>query len=151
MLCGQRRIGPMFTLIMKASLIWVRWETLFSVSNWRKTEPRVRKEVSERWMRKCHGLGDVLCSRSWASYTPHGRVNANVCQNLLRQHVVPSLCSLPNQPAIFMQDNSPCHTAKWVKQFLEAKNTEIMKWPAQSPDLNPIQKSLENPWQQSYG
>ncbi len=44
-----------------------------------------------------------------------------------------------------------CHTAKWVKQFLEAKNTEIMIWPAQSLDLNPIEKSLENSWWQSYG
>ncbi len=69
----------------------------------------------------------------------HGRVNANVCQNLQQQDVVPSLHSLPNQSAIFMQDNSPSHTAEWVKQFLEAKNPEIMTWPAQSPDLNTIQ------------
>jgi len=68
----------------------------------------------------------------------HGRVNANVCQNLQQQDAVPSRHSLPNQSAIFMQDNSPSHTAEWVKQFLEAKNTEIMTWPAQSPDLNPI-------------
>jgi len=69
----------------------------------------------------------------------HGRVNANVCQNLQQQDVVPSRHSLPNQSAIFMQDNSPSHTAEWVKQFLEANNTEIMTWPAQSPDLNTIQ------------
>ncbi len=44
------------------------------------------------------------------------------------------VCSLqasPNQPAIFMQDKSPLHTAKQEKQFLEAKNIEIMKWPSQ--------------------
>ncbi len=31
------------------------------------------------------------------------------------------------------------HAAKQVKQFLEAKNIEIMKWPGQSPDLNPTE------------
>ncbi len=45
-----------------------------------------------------------------------------------------------------MQDNAPCYTTKRVKQFLEAKNIEIMKWWAQSPDLIPI-KII---WQQSY-
>ncbi len=47
--------------------IWVRWETLCSASNWGKTEPKLCKDVSERW-RKCHGLADVFCSRSWATY-----------------------------------------------------------------------------------
>ncbi len=28
-----------------------------------KTEAQMRKEISERWRRKCHGLGDVFCSR----------------------------------------------------------------------------------------
>lgn len=42
----------------------------------------------------------------------HGRGNAY--QNLLQQDVVPSLRLSPNQPAIFMQDNSPCHTVKQV-------------------------------------
>ncbi len=37
----------------------------------------------------------------------HGRVHANVYQNLLQQHAVPSLKASPNQPAIFMQDNGP--------------------------------------------
>ncbi len=63
-----------------------------------------------------------------------GRVNVDVYQSLLQQHAVPSLRSSPNQPANLMQDNVPCHTAKHVKQFLEAENIEM----AQSPDLNPI-------------
>ena len=60
----------------------------------------------------------------------HGRVNANVYVNLLRQYAVPSLQLSPNQPAIFMQNNAPRHTAKRVQQFLEAKNIETLKWPA---------------------
>lgn len=46
----------------------------------------------------------------------HGRENANVYQNLLKQHVVPSHQATSNQPAVFTQD-SACHTAKRVKLF----------------------------------
>jgi hypothetical protein len=39
---------------------------------------------------------------------------------------------------LFMHDNAPCHTATKVTQFLKKKRAPTMKWPAQSPDLNPI-------------
>ncbi len=37
----------------------------------------------------------------------HGRVNANVYQNLLQQHAVSSLQTSLKQPTMFMQDNVP--------------------------------------------
>ncbi|GFV39628.1 transposable element Tcb2 transposase [Trichonephila clavipes] len=39
----------------------------------------------------------------------------------------------------FMDDNAPCHRTVAAEQLLESEDIELMDWPAQSPDLNPIE------------
>ena len=40
---------------------------------------------------------------------------------------------------IFQQDGATCHTARNILSFLKDQGVEVMQWPSQSPNLNPIE------------
>ena len=69
-----------------------------------------------------------------------GTMDASYYVDILADNLPESIEDLHGQNhVIFQQDNDPKHSAKLTKAFLAEQNIEVMKWPAQSPDLNPIE------------
>ena len=60
--------------------------------------------------------------------------------SLLRGALPASVYSLGlEDDLIFQQDNASCHSAKYTKDWMVRNNIDFRDWPAQSPDLNPIE------------
>ena len=87
----------------------------------------------------------------WAAFSYHGRgpiqfiepgttVNAksylNIIQNKLPVHMAIHQCS------IYQQDGATCHQAGIVRKWLRDSRIDVLDWPGNSPDINPI----ENLW-----
>lgn len=70
-------------------------------------------------------------------------MNATKYVAVLETKLLASARSLfPDENWIFQDDNAPCHRAKLVKRWTQSHKVAQMNWPAQLPDLNPI----ENLW-----
>ena len=39
---------------------------------------------------------------------------------------------------LLQQDNAPCHKSAATRKYLEDAEIDVMEWPPQTPDMNPI-------------
>ena len=70
-----------------------------------------------------------------------GRMDSELYVNILNDELLRSLnyYGLSKDDVIFQQDNDPKHTSRLARNWFSDNRVELLDWPAQSPDMNPIE------------
>ncbi len=86
-------------------------------------------------------LGSHVICWCWSTVFSESTVNAAIYQEILEHSMLPSAdkplwrCLI----SFSSRDLAPAHTAKGTKSWFNDHGVTVLDWPANSPDLNPIE------------
>lgn len=112
---------------------------------WRKPGESIRDGHVQTTVK--HGGGSVMV---WGCMTwdgvgflckIDGIMNSATYQAILGNELMPTMdfYGLSKSDIMFQHDNDPKHASNSTKEWLEDNKIPVLPWPAQSPDMNPIE------------
>ena len=150
---------------MQARLRWCRLHRKMTMRQWNRVifsdesrfliaphggRSRIYRRRNEHYFPQC--ISEASDKRSvmvWGAISSTGRsklviVNGNlIAQRYINDILQPHLVPFANQRhgLVFQHDNAPTHRVNVTLNFLNQNNLQFMnRWPALSPDLNPIEQ-----------
>jgi len=109
---------------------------------WRQPQEKYNVNCLQPTVKKSDGImvwGCFCRDRLGPLVVVEGRITGERYKALLEEYLIPFMNELGAEDYTFQDDNAAAHTANVVKRWKEENLSNLLQWPAQSPDLNPIE------------
>ena len=160
-----RKKPKLTATMMKKRLQWAKQFANWTVDDWNRVcfsdESTleilddncrcVRRRPGEEYLPQClvQKVKHPAKVMVWSVISLHGPGRLHIVKNMmnaeqyravLETRLLPQLQEwFPDGNCVFMQDSAPCHTANVIKGYFTEIGLEVLPWPGNSPDLNPIE------------